>query len=442
MKIAFIAAGAASMYCGSCLRDNAVAGGLIKLGHDVTLIPLYTPLRLDRDDATNSPVFYGGINIFLQQKFALFRRFGALDRLLNSGPMLSLASKFAGMTQAKDLGELTLSTLQGDEGRQRREVEKLADWLATEIKPDIINLPNSMFVGVARELRNRTGAPVICSLTGEDLFLDGLIEPYKSECLKVLRARAREVAGFIAISEYYAGHMSEMLQVPRERIHVVRIGINPAGYGRKGPRPIDPFTIGYLARIDPDKGLHVLAEAFRELKQMPGTESVRLRVAGWLGPQHKGYLADVVKKMRSWGLENAMEYIGEVTFEEKLKFLDTISVLSVPTVYRDPKGLFVLEALAHGVPVVTPAHGAFPELIAATGGGLLSPPGDARALAAQLHTLLVDPERADALARAGQAAVLANFTDARMARETLAVYEKYRHDESRKAQTSEFATMT
>lgn len=423
MKIAFIAAGAANMYCGSCLRDNAVAGALMKLGHEVLLIPLYTPLRVDRDDATNTPVFYGGINVYLQQKYAFFRKSSALDRLMNSNFMLRLASKFAGMTQAKDLGELTLSTLRGEDGFQRREVEKLAHWLAGE-RPEIINLPNSMFAGIAKELRERTGAPVVCSLTGEDLFINGLIEPYKSEVIALLRARAREVDGFVAISRYYARIMSELLQVAEEKIRVVPLGLDAQGFGRSGPRPSDPFTISYLARIDPEKGLHVLAEAFREFKRMPGTERARLRAAGYLGSQFRGYLDDVQKKIRGWNLEDAYDYAGELTFDQKLLYLSAASVLCVPTVYHDPKGLFVLEALAHGVPVVEPNHGAFPELIEATGGGLLAASNDPRAIAEQLYAIYKDPARADGMATRGQAAVRERFTAERMARETLAVYEE------------------
>lgn len=425
MRIAFIAAGAANMYCGSCLRDNAAALAMIKLGHDVILIPLYTPMRLDRDDVSQDRVFYGGVNVFLQQKLPFFRHFTLFDRLLNSRPVLKLASRMAGMTQARELGELTISTLQGEEGNQRREVEKLADWLADDIHPEIINLPNSMLIGVARELKRRTGAPVFCSLTGEDLFLMALDEPFKSRALAMLRERARDADGFVAISSYYADFMSELMEVPRSKIHVVPIGLDPAGFGRIGPRPRDPFTIGYLARIDPDKGLHVLLDAFTQLRKMPGAEGARLRAAGWLGAQHRGYLESIREKVKERGLADSFEYVGEVTFEEKLRFLDSLSVLSVPTVYHDPKGLFVLEALAHGVPVVQPAHGAFPELIEATGGGLLAPSGDAAALAARLHELLRDPVLADRLAGQGQRAVRERFTAERMARDTLAVYARY-----------------
>jgi glycosyltransferase involved in cell wall biosynthesis len=425
MKIAFIAAGAANMICGSCLRDAAVARAMTRLRHDVVLVPLYTPLRLDRDEGEAEPVFYGGINVYLQQKFEFFRKNRIFDAVLNSRPALSLASKFAGMTRAEDLGQLAVSTLRGEEGSQAREIEKLADYLLSEIKPEIINLPNSMLIGLAPRIRKLTGVPVVCSLTGEDLFLEGLSEPYKSECIRLLREKARQVDGLIAISSYYARRMAALLDVPAETIHVVPLGLDAKGYGRSGPRPTNPFVIGYLARIAPEKGFHVLAEAFIEFKKMPGTEKAQLRAAGWLGPRDRPYLEKVRKQLSTAGLAESFTYAGEVTFEQKLAFLSDLSVLSVPTVYADPKGLFVLEALAHGVPVVQPNHGSFPELIDATGGGLLFEKENPKDLAARLHEPMINPALADSLAEKGRLAVRERMTDEAMARATLAVYERY-----------------
>lgn len=424
MKIALIAAGAAGMYCGSCLRDNAVAKGLLDLGHDVTLIPLYTPLRLDRNDVQSPKVFFGGINIFLQQKFNFFRSHRLFDGLFNSRPLLNLASKLQGMTDAKMLGELTVSTLLGEQGNQVAEVHKLADWLASDLQPDLVNLPNAMFVGAARAIREKTGAPIVCSLTGEDLFLEDLVEPYRSESLAALRAQAGEVDAFIATSRYFADFMAEYMEVDREKIHVVPLGLELEGFGRKGERQTDPFTVGYMARIAPEKGFHILCQAFRELKKMPGAEGARFHVAGYLAPKDKLYFEEWLQKLREWGLEKDFRYFGEVSFGGKIELLDSISVLSVPTVYREPKGLFVLEALAHGIPAVLPSHGAFVEMAEATGGIELFPPEDFKALAGRLFELLESPDRAQAMADKGRRSMNESYTAKRMAENTLAVYQK------------------
>src|SRR5881394_1663230 len=74
VKICILAAGAGGMYCGSCMRDNALAAALKRLGHDVTLIPLYTPLKTDAPSVSGKRVFFGGVNIYLQHASKLFRR--------------------------------------------------------------------------------------------------------------------------------------------------------------------------------------------------------------------------------------------------------------------------------------------------------------------------------------------------------------------------------
>lgn len=428
MKIAYIAAGAAGMYCGSCLRDNAVARELRRLGEDALLMPLYTPMRVERGDVQSRRIFYGGISIYLEQKFPFFRKPHLIDRLLDSRSVLKIANYLSGSTNAAELGELTLSTLRGDEGFQRKELERLAAWLRDEFRPDLINLPNSMFVGAARLLRQATGVPVVCSLTGEDLFIEGLNEPYRARAVELLRARAPEVDRFIATSAYYAGHMSGLLGVDRERIEVVPLGLDPEGFpdwAEREARPLaGPFTIGYLARQAPEKGLHLLAEAFIRLKRLPEMESTRLLIAGYTSPKDRRFVAETLDSLAKAGLASSVETPGEVTFEQKLDFLRRIDVLSVPTVYQEPKGLFVLEAMAAGVPVVQPAHGAFPEIVEANGAGVLFAPGDTAALAGELHRLALAPDRGRALGRAGWLAVRDRLTASQMAARTREVYAR------------------
>lgn len=425
MKIALLAAGAAGMYCGSCIRDNTLARAMIRQGADALLIPLYTPLRVDGRDASTGRVFFGGINIYLQQKFSFFRKTPRwVDWMFDSGPAMALAAKMSSATRAEDLGELTVSTLLGGDGPQVKEVDRLCDWLASEVKPDVICLPNAMFVGAARALKRATDAPVVCSLTGEDLFLDGLIEPWRTRAMDILRERARDIDRFIAVSGYYADHMAPYMGVERDLIDVVPIGIDITGYGRTGARPTEPFTIGYLARIAPEKGLSQLADAFIEMRRRPGCGDTRLRVAGWMSPREKGYLEEIRARARAAGAGDALEIVGEVTLAEKRAFLGTISALCVPTEYRDPKGLFALEAMAHGVPVLLPAHGAFPELIEATGGGDLFRAGDAGHLVEKLIELKNFRETADRMALRGQQMVRTRFTDTQMARATMDVFTR------------------
>jgi glycosyltransferase involved in cell wall biosynthesis len=427
MKLAYVTAGAAGMYCGSCLHDNTLAAALIRLGHDVALIPVYTPIRTDEEDVSIGRVFYGAINVYLEQKSALFRHTPWLvDRVLSHPHLLNwAASRGTSSVDAKDLGELTLSVLQGEEGKQAKELDRLIEWLL-EFRPDMVHLTNSMLLGMARRIRQKLGVPVICSLQGEDIFLEDLKEPWRERIHATLRERAKDADGFFATSEYYADHMAELLEVRPERIHTVRLGVKLHGFGtRGGGGNTERFVVGYLARICPEKGLHLLVESFRRLVEMKGKDRVRLRIAGYLGPRDAAYFDGIMEQVASWGLEETVDHVGEVDREQKIEFLDSLDVLSVPTTYREPKGLFVLEALASGVPVVQPRHGSFPEIIEATGGGVLVDPESVEALAAGLAGLMDDPARRTELGRKGREAVHRDYSDEGMARNTLEAYVRY-----------------
>ncbi len=427
MKIAQITPGAAGMICGSCLHDNTLASALIRMGHDVALIPIYTPIRTDETDVSIDRVFYGAINVYLEQKSALFRHTPRLvDWVLDAPKLIGWASRRNVSIDPRDLGALTLSMLQGEEGKQRKELEKLVSWLRDEYRPDVVHLSNSMLLGMARRIRQELNVPVFVSIQGEDIFLDELTEPYGTQVRKVMQERAAEVSGIVSTSRYYAEHMAERLDVPAGEIHHVPLGISLDGYLDPDPAPHgDPFTIGYLARICPEKGLHLLVEAFRRLVERTGEQAWRLRFAGYLGQRDQAYFDGIMDQVRSWGIESMVEHLGEIDREGKLDFLRSLHVLSVPTTYRDPKGLFVLESMASGVPVVQPRHGAFPEIVEATGGGLLVEPGSAEALADAIAGLWANEPRRLELGRRGRAAVRRDFNDESMSRATVEVYRSH-----------------
>jgi len=428
VKIAYITAGAAGMYCGSCIHDNTLAAALMAQGHEVALMPTYTPTRTDEDDVSMDRVFYGAVNVYLEQKAAIFRHIPEfLHRWLDAPRLLAWVSGRGVSIDAKQLGDMTLSVAMGEQGNQRRELEELVVWLRDDFRPDIVHITNSMFLGLAEPLKRELGVPVLCSLQGEDIFLDDLAEPFKSKVHGELQAHARAVDGLVATCDYYADFMAGYLAVEREKVHVVPLGIKLDGHRGAPAERADnaPFTIGYLARICPEKGLHELVEAFALLADRHGKEAVRLHVAGYLGKRDEEYFAGVRARIDELGLNEVFDHAGEVDRAGKLAFLQGLDVLSVPTPYKDPKGLFVLEALANGVPVVQPAHGAFPEMIAATGGGLLSEPGSIESLADRLDALRTDPARRLALGRAGAEAVGARFSDVAMAEATLGVYRHW-----------------
>ena len=416
------------MYCGTCIHDNTVATVLKKQGHNVTLVPTYTPTRTDEANVSLNRVFFGGINVYLQQKLTLFRHTPwAFDRLLDSPRLLNGLARFSGSTDARDLGELTVSMLQAERGYQKKELAKLVKWLRTDVHPDIVYLTNSMLVGFAREMKKALEVPVVCALQGEDIFLQDLIEPYKTEALTHLAERAVDADGFVAPCRYYARFMADAyLKVPVDKIDVVPLGLNLDGHGAAASKPaLPPFIVGYLARICPEKGLHILVDAFYTLTQELGAENIHLHVAGYLGEKDKPYFEELVNQIQAWGLTDSFVHHGEVTRAQKIEFLNRLHVFSVPTVYRESKGLSILEALANGTPVVQPRHGAFPEMIEVTGGGILVTPESADAVAEGIRVLYNDAKKREHLGRTGQSNVHLKFNDAAVAAQLLAVFEKY-----------------
>jgi glycosyltransferase involved in cell wall biosynthesis len=414
------------MYCGSCLRDNALATALLARGHDVVLTPVYTPTRTDERNVSKSRVFFGGISVYLQQHAPVFRHTPrVLDRLWDSPWALRLATRRQIKVDPKNLGEMTVSMLRGERGFQEKEIGKLLDWLRTEPAFDVINLPYPLLLGLAEPLRRELKRPICCTLQGEDLFLDGLGEPYRREALDLIRRASVHVDAFLPVSEYYRDYMPAYLGVPREKMRLVPLGINRDGYTPKVHTRSGPFTIGYFARIAPEKGLHALCEAYRRLRARPDLPGeARLVAAGYLADEHQPYLDAIRGQMREWKLDAEFEYRGEVDRAGKMAFLQSLDVLSVPATYDEPKGIFLLEAMANGIPVVQPRRGAFPEIVEKTGGGLIVAGDDADALADGLLALWRDPARAAALGAAGAAGVAQHYDVSRMAETAEAIYRE------------------
>jgi glycosyltransferase involved in cell wall biosynthesis len=428
MNLTILAAGAGGMLCGSCLRDSALARALIRAGHNVSLIPLYTPLRTDEKDVSVKRVFYGGLNTWLQHAIGLIFRHTPrfIDRIFDSTWMLNFAGKLGANTSPAKLGPFTVGILKGREGPQIKELRRLMRFLKNDAKPQVVTLPNAMFMGVAPYLRSELKVPIVCELTGEDIFLDAMIDPWKTKARDLMRAHTKHVDRFIATSNYYAEKMAEYLALPRSRIETIYPGISKEHLSDHLPtRPVDrPPTVGYFARICPEKGLDRLVDAFKILRTLEGMENAKLRAAGYLGPNNIKWFDDLKEKIKREGLADHFTYVGEVDLQGKLDFLDSLDVLSVPTAYQEAKGIFVIESLARGIPVVQPAHGSFRELIYTTGAGTLVPPNEPKHLAEGLAKILRDHQLRQNLGQLGMAAVRSQFTDDHMAAKMIQVYEE------------------
>ena len=177
---------------------------------------------------------------------------------------------------------MTVSMLRGERGFQAKEIAKLLDWLKTEPRFDVINLPYSLLIGLAEPLKRELNTPVCVHAPGGRPVSRPLGEPYRTEALALIKQASVHVDAFLPVSQYYMNYMPAYLGVPRSKMRLARLGINVDGFSPRPPQRTGPFTIGYLARIAPEKGLHGLAEAYIRLRARPRTEGTRLIAAGYL----------------------------------------------------------------------------------------------------------------------------------------------------------------
>lgn len=409
------------MYCGSCLRDNALAAALIRRGRDVLLWPVYSPIRTDDEDVSASRVVFGGINVYLQYRWRFARRIPrSLLRLLDQPWLLRWAMRGAGSTDPRLAADLMMTLLHAEDGPHASEVDALIEQLRSA-DAGIVHLPNAFFVGLARRIKAELNVPVVCTLTGEDILLDKLDATSRSSVLALLRERSVDVDGFLSVSNHYTAYASEHFGIVPERVRHVPLGVAwDDGVDAGGTRDTT-FTIGYLARICPEKGLHNLIDGF-EMLVREGRDC-RLLVAGYLGSGDKAYFSALARRVANSPMRDRIQFLGELDRPGKFAFLRTLDVLSVPTEYEEAKGLYILEAMSQGVPVVQPAHGSFPELIESTGGGILHEPNDAASLADGLRQMMDNTELRKQLSESARTAVREKHSDERMADHAWAAFE-------------------
>lgn len=432
MNLIQLTPGAGQMFCGNCFHDNTLVAALCELGHEAMMLPLYLPIHVDEDDqSAGNPIFFGGVNVYLEQKSAFFRHAPRLlHRLLNTRRLLEWAAGRTASTRADEVGEILLSMLRGEQGKQNREITELVEWLRRHAKPDVICLSNALLLGMVRRLRKDLGAPVVCLLQGEEPYLDSLPTAYRDPAWQLLAERAADVDAWIAPSRWAADRMAARLKLRPERVYVVHNGIRLDGYEELGTQSLAHDkaapVLGYFTRMCKEKGLDTLVEAYIYIKNRERVPRLKLHIGGGCGPGDEPFVKSLRKRLAAAG------YIGEVVFSpnlnraEKIAFLQSLSVFSVPALYGESFGLYLIEALASGVPLVQPRTAAFPEIIEATGGGLLCEPGNVRALADTLEELLLNPERAGELGGIGRRAVFERFSAEAMARATLQVFESVR----------------
>lgn len=426
MKIVHIIPGVAgAFYCQNCMRDREFVMELKARGHDVVMAPMYLPVFSEGEDiASDVPVFYGAVGVYLGQYLPWFAKLPSfVRRSIDSRRLLKWVAGKAGTMRARGLEAMTLSVLAGEDGAQKEELERLIAWLVKDGKPDIVHLSNALLIGLARPIRKELGVPVVCTLQDENSWINSMEPSASREAWRMISEKSANIAAFLPVSNYYSRLMQQQMGLESKLFHVIPVGIDTDGY-QDSVLSRDAPVIGYLSRMSQSLGLEVLVDAFMMMKVNNRLNNLRLKVMGGQTREDAPFLKKLKKKLEKWNMQNDVDFLDDFGRKQRIQFLGSLSVLSVPMLQPEAFGMFMLEAMASGVPVVQPRIGAFPEIIEATGGGMCYDPNDAVTLARVLEDTLRDRNLLEKMARNGRDAVRAKFSVKVTAGSVLDVYRK------------------
>lgn len=411
-----------SFYCGNCMRDSKYFLAMRKLGHNVIKVPMYLPLFSDEHDLGDVPIFYGAISTYLKQ-YRLFRNMPKwIEKLLNSRPMMKMAASMAGSTRAEGLEDMTISMLLGEKGAQKQELDIMVNWIVEHAKPDIIHISNALLLGLAKTLKERTGVPVVCSLQDEDVWVEASKPEFRRKIWDLMHERSADVDAFISVSDFFGGVMKDKMNLPENKVHRIYLGVDPDDYNANAVKS-KPVNIGYISRMCHENGFHVVVDAFIELKKKPGFEKVKLIVTGGSTGDDTAYIREQKRKIRLHNLSASFEILPDFEGESRDHFFGQVRFISVPVLIGEAFGMYLLESMASGVPVVQPALGAFPEIVEISGGGKIYPSNDPVSLCNAWVQLLENEDYIEQLSVAAVEGVKEKFNIHAHAKEMVELYE-------------------
>lgn len=415
-----------SFYCGNCLRDSKYFNALRDEGHQVTKIPMYLPLFADEHDISDIPIFYGAISLYLKQVYPIFRKApGWLDKLLNSRPMMKLAASMAGSTRAKGLEDMTISMLLGEEGQQKEELDHMVNWIAEHCQPDIIHISNALLLGLARRLKEKIGVPVLCTLQDEDVWINPMQQKFQNKIWDLMHKRADDIDMLVAVSNYFADVMKQRMHLPDAKVRTIHLGVDIKDYEYISTKKKER-NVGFISRMCHKDGFDIVVDAFIELKKKPGFEDVKLIATGGATGDDIKFNKEQKRKLKENNLLNVFEILHQFEGKAVNDFFEKVSLISVPVRNGEAFGMYLLESMASGVPVVQPALGAFPEIVELSGGGVTYMPNTSEKLSETWAEVLSDPEQLEKYSRNGYEGTKKKFNIHNHAKEIITLYENLR----------------
>jgi glycosyltransferase involved in cell wall biosynthesis len=432
MKIVYLITGSGgSFYCGNCYRDMIYLRAIRKVpGIHASAIPLYLPPEdAVVDSGMDKNVFFGAISMYLREKVPFLKNMPVfLDKIFDSAPMLRMAAKRAGTTRTEGLEDMTLNMIKGENAFPEKELQRLVDYLSKDGKPDIIHLSNALIIGLARQLKRKMDVKIVCSLLNEDDWINEMAEPFQSNAWKLIAREAPNVDAFLTPSQYYKDFFISKTGIADINFNVVPLGLDPDHEILSVVKKDNWPAIGYFCRINSHNGFDKFVDAFIQLKSSDALPGLTLHVSGGYTGDDKQFIGVQIKKVKAAGLKSFIRIYPEFHGKSKQQFFSNIDVLSVPVRKYDGYGLFLLEANAAGIAVVQPATGAFPEIIARTGGGITYSPDTIDALSENLTKLLKDNVLRAKLSSDGKANVLQELSLEKMSEGLTIVYNRVMSD--------------
>ena len=426
MKVAFLVTGSGgSFYCSNCYRDMLYLRAVKNLpGMDAIAIPLYLPPeKIYVETGFDTNVFFGAISLYIREKVPFLGNMPAfIDKILDAPPLLRIAAKSAGTVRTEGLEDLTLNMISSHITTRENEVRRLVRYLKKNGKPDVIQLSNALIIGLARQIKEQMDVKIVCSLQNEDDWLNEMAEPFQSRAWQMIAEESESIDAFISPSTYYKEYFLSMSGISGDNVFVVPSGLDLAESSERSRIPGNP-AIGFFSRVSYHNGFDKLVDAFIILKREKNFSNLLLNVCGGYTSDDKPFIRQQIDKIKTAGFKSSVKIYPGFAGRGKKEFLDSIDIMSVPVRKYDGYGLYILEANASGIPVVQPATGAFPEILATTGGGILYNPDDTETLAANIRALLSDKVMSGKLGELGRQRTNTLLTHMNMAEGMYKVYK-------------------